>query len=117
VPSGISIEESRLGAVWVVRAGGEIDFSSAPALSNALRAAWQEGEGTVVLDLSDATFMDSAGLHALLNAHRRLTRERRRFLIACPQGPIRDLMQVTRVNDQFELYENLEAALAAAPAD
>lgn len=49
---------------------GELDMVSGPELRAALTRVCVEGAGTVVLDLSGLTFMDSTGIHAV-----RLTRE------------------------------------------
>jgi anti-anti-sigma factor len=46
---------------------GELDLSNADNLAEELREDCREA-GDVVLDLSGVTFMDSSGLHALLDA-------------------------------------------------
>ena len=56
----------------MVVAKREIDFLTAPALVAELDRAINEGDGKVVVDLCDVTFMDSSGAHALLEASKRL---------------------------------------------
>jgi anti-anti-sigma factor len=46
---------------------GELDVGTAPLLSDTIRAAVARG-GPITLDLSNMTFIDSAGVHAILNA-------------------------------------------------
>ncbi|MDH6129055.1 STAS domain-containing protein [Kitasatospora sp. GP82] len=58
---------------FVVRAGGEIDLDTAPSLRRALAAAL-ESHWEVVLDLSEVTFMDCAGLSALVRARNQADR-------------------------------------------
>jgi anti-sigma B factor antagonist len=58
--------ESRDGGC-LIRARGEIDMSSVDALRHPLESARKAGAATVV-DLIDVGFMDSSGLHLLLNA-------------------------------------------------
>src|SRR5215218_5027877 len=50
---------------------GELDMSSAPALDRVLGPAVERG-GTVLVDLSELTFMDSTGINAFLKAARSL---------------------------------------------
>jgi anti-sigma B factor antagonist len=50
-----------------IRARGEVDISSVETLRGALAAAREEGANTLV-DLSGVGFMDSSGLHLMLNA-------------------------------------------------
>lgn len=63
----ISFAEPEPG-VHVLGVGGEIDAASAPALARALDAVWAEVPARVVLDLSEVTFLGTAGLAELLRA-------------------------------------------------
>jgi anti-anti-sigma factor len=54
-----------------VRAAGEVDASSAPQIAAAVEAALAGGARQLLLDLSEVTFLGTAGVHALLGAHRR----------------------------------------------
>ncbi|MEU8517688.1 STAS domain-containing protein [Kitasatospora sp. NPDC048722] len=65
---------------FVVRARGEIDFDTAPSLRRALAAAL-ESHREVVLDLSEVTFMDCAGLGALVRARNQADRSGRRLVL------------------------------------
>ncbi|MEV8100738.1 STAS domain-containing protein [Kitasatospora sp. NPDC085879] len=64
----------------VVRARGEIDLHTAPSLRRALSAAL-ESHRAVVLDLSEVTFMDCAGLGVLVRARNQAGRCGARLLL------------------------------------
>ena len=51
---------------WLLHLSGELDLCSAPALRIALEGPTSRG-GTVGLDLADLTYMDSTGIHVILN--------------------------------------------------
>ena len=51
-----------------LKIAGEVDLASAPAFLASLRAATQDGDGAVVLDLAQVTFIDSAGIEQLVRA-------------------------------------------------
>jgi anti-sigma B factor antagonist len=57
----------------VVFVSGDIDLASAPGLAQELRDAEGDADPEIVLDLSGVTFMDSTGLHVLLDAQERAT--------------------------------------------
>jgi anti-sigma B factor antagonist len=111
---GLQLDEHLVGAVCVIAADGEIDHLTAPLLANALRRATLEGEGNVVVDLCDTSFVDSAGISTLLNGLRRLTRQRRRMLIVCPPGPVYSVFEMLGLVGTFNLLDTREQALAAA---
>lgn len=59
------------GGGRVVHVRGEVDLYSAPELKETLVDAARLGAGRLVIDLTEATFMDSSALSALLSARRR----------------------------------------------
>ncbi len=54
----------------VVRLAGELDADDAPGVRSLLAEQVLEGSGSLVLDLSELVFVDSAGLAALVAAHK-----------------------------------------------
>ena len=68
--------------VPVVAAPEEIDITNAEALRAALSTAAADGHGTLVVDMTRTRFCDSAGLHALIGAHRRARTEGRQVRLA-----------------------------------
>jgi anti-anti-sigma factor len=93
------LEDARL-----IRAAGELDMSSEPALRHELEAARDEA-ATALLDLSDVTFMDSTGLHLLLEASRSAGRTDWSFFIVRPSTAVRRLIEVSRTGDLLALVE------------
>jgi anti-anti-sigma factor len=53
----------------------------------------------VVIDLRKAVFIDSAGLHILLNAHRRLARAGRQLRVVCGDGPVKLVIELARLTE------------------
>jgi len=51
-----------------LRLVGEVDMSNAEALEEALALAFQKNGGSVVIDCSELTYMDSSGFRALLRS-------------------------------------------------
>jgi anti-anti-sigma factor len=111
---GLRIDEQLLGGVNLIVAEGEIDHLSAPVLADVLRRVTLEGEGNVVLDLCDTSFIDSAGISTLLNGLRRLTRQRRRMLLVCPPGGVYRVFELLGLVGTFDLVASREQALAVA---
>ena len=51
---------------------GELDLASVEGLARAIRDYEETDIGEIVVDLSDLSFTDSAGLHLLLDARKRI---------------------------------------------
>lgn len=66
--------EEQQGAWAIVRAIGEIDLSNVAAFITDLEAAVRESPEGILIDLTEAVYMDSAGVQAILNAYVQLRR-------------------------------------------
>src|SRR2546423_12556044 len=99
-----SVSQHRLGDITVVVAKREIDFLTAPALVAELDRAINEGDGKVVVDFCDVTFMDSSGAHALLEASKRLRAMGQGFSVICVRGSISRLLEILGLGDRFALH-------------
>jgi anti-anti-sigma factor len=64
----LRIAVERTGTTIRVAASGEVDISTVEHLREQLRLQLATDAEIVVADLSDVTFIDSSGLHALLDA-------------------------------------------------
>jgi anti-anti-sigma factor len=61
-----------LGSVRRIVVRGEVDMASAPELAECVAVAIVESPGDLVFDLTEATFIDSAGLKVIASARRDL---------------------------------------------
>ncbi|NYI04481.1 STAS domain-containing protein [Allostreptomyces psammosilenae] len=77
---------------------GEIDYDARPALA-AARARLPDPVGVVLLDMTEVSFMDSTGLHFLIDLRRRVAAGGGRLTLAGIQDqPIR-LLRLTGLID------------------
>ena len=83
----------------VVVVTGELDVLTAPRLTMSLDDLIRRGQGNIVIDLSEAGFIDSLGLHTLLNLQRRLSHRSRSLAVVCGDGPIRRAIELARLED------------------
>ena len=91
---------------------GDLDAYTAPGLRAELHEA-TGGDGPVVVDLSDITFIDSAGLGVLVGAHRRMLEAGGRLRIVRPPTLVGRAFALTGLDEVFDLYDDRGAALAA----
>jgi anti-sigma B factor antagonist len=92
---------------FVIALRGEWDLYNRPELERALRAAEVSGEQVVVIDLSQATFIDSSVLGALVEARKRLD-EGSRIAVIAADRQIRKVFEITGLDSVFTLHETLE---------
>jgi anti-sigma B factor antagonist len=97
----------------VVRLEGEIDLSSSHVLSETIDSMLSSDLREVVIDATSVTFMDSTGLHALIQAKKSIhERGIRIFLVPSPQ--MRRTLELVFPEPLFAArFETVEQALAA----
>jgi anti-sigma B factor antagonist len=91
----------------VLRVDGELDLLTAGRLGTEINRDVRAGRGDLVVDLRHTEFVDSAGLHILLNAHRRLTRQGRRLGVLCQPGPVRRVFELTKLVETLGVVSSL----------
>jgi len=98
----------------VVSLRGEHDISTAPDLRGALERAHAAG-GAVVVDLTDAEFVDSTVLQALLQGRDPADQgaERRLVLVVPEYGVARRLLSLTNLDQLIPTYPTRAQALAS----
>jgi anti-sigma B factor antagonist len=110
LPPGLEfvISSRRLAdGTFVVAAGGEVDLYRAPELERALAGPLAEGATQLVVDLSEATFVDSTALHVLLRAARQLDREAGELIVVVPDPNVRKVFEITGVGRFFSVVSSL----------
>ena len=102
--------------VPVVAAPEEIDITNAAALRAALLEAAAHGTRTLVVNMSQTQFCDSAGLHVLVRAHHRAQAEGREVRLVIRGAPVRRIFAVTGIDRLIPSFPSLEQALPQPPA-
>ncbi|MGH2909221.1 MAG: STAS domain-containing protein [Solirubrobacteraceae bacterium] len=91
------------GASWI-RAEGELDLAARGQFDRTLAAA-QSDTHLVVVDLRGVAFMDSAGLHSILDGHVRARRQDARLLLVPGSGQTRRLLALTGADRRLEILD------------
>jgi anti-sigma B factor antagonist len=109
----LSLETRNRGDVFVVHCQGRIVYrDEAAALSHVVDEVLQHG-GKVVIDLSDVTSIDSAGIGELVFLHTRAHSQNAELKVAGPSPIVRELLDLTNVDSVLEIHPNLNEAMAA----
>lgn len=96
----------------LLMAVGEIDAGTASQVSDAVSGALSLEHPRVLLDFSQVTFIDSAGLAALITAHRQAEAAQAMFALVHPTPATRRLIRVLGLDQLLLVYDTSEQALA-----
>jgi len=92
---------------------GEIDLHVSPSITASLNRMIEKKPKRLVVDLSDVTYIDSAGLAALIQAMQKVEGYGGKFLLAGLQETVRSIFEISRLDQVFQIFPNTDAALGA----
>src|SRR6201981_3065555 len=92
---------------------GEIDLHVSPSVTASLNAMIEKKPRRLVVDLSEVTYIDSAGLAALIEAMQKVEGYGGKFLLAGLQETVRSIFEISRLDQVFQIFPDADAALAA----
>ena len=111
----LTIAEHRVGRRAVLSVAGEVDMSTAEDLRTAIETAGARA-CEVWVDLSETSFMDSSGLHAMARARASLADANLRLALICTDGPVLRVLKLSGFDRIFEIHPSRSDANHAASA-
>ncbi len=96
----------------IVTIEGKMNGASAEESRDQLRAVILDGGARLVLDLSGVTYVDSTALSVLVSTLKLARKEGGDLVLLGPTPPVRSLLEVTRLDRIFHIFEDEESATA-----
>ena len=96
---------------------GEIDMSNATTVRQEIAESVTPDDDAVVIDLSELSFIDSAGLHSLIELGTVLDERRQKLLLCLPPGStIRRAIEIIGLPHAVSVYSERSEAMEAVRA-
>ena len=92
---------------------GEIDLHVSPVVTASLNAMIEKKPERLVIDLSDVSYIDSAGLAALIQAMQKVEAYGGKFFLAGLQETVRSIFEISRLDQVFQVFPDVDTALAS----
>jgi len=96
---------------------GEVDMSNATSVRQQIAESVTPDDDAVIIDMSELSFIDSAGLHAMIELGTVLD-ERRQQLLLClpPDSTIRRAIEIIGLPHAVSVYSDRSEAMEAVRA-
>lgn len=98
----------------IVSLRGSASMELCDKLNETLLGACQKKPGTLVLDLTDLTFICSLGLGGLIAAYLRVKRYGGQMALVSPNAEIREMLDLTKLGTILMVFPTTQEALANA---
>lgn len=107
----VTIDRTVVRDKVVLRVAGRMDAESTQMFEAQCESCIAEGYSSLVLDLSDLTYVSSMGLGAIVRVAKQLRDGGGDVRICCLTGLVRQLFEITRLNHVFPAHDSVESAL------
>ncbi len=107
----MTIAQSQLATnLWLVQAQGRIDQTLSPQLEQVLNELLANDQTRIIIDLSQATYINSGGLRCLVSGRRKAIQQGGDIVICSLTARLREVFEMTGFNQVFRVYETCEEA-------
>lgn len=96
-----------------IRIVGDVTAKSEPDLMAAHEQATELGARLVILDFAGMEYMNSGGIGMLVTLLVRGQRRQQKLAAVGLNGHYRQIFQLTRLDEAFHLFDDVDAALAS----
>ena len=108
------IEFDHRDSIGIARLSGDVDITGAGAVREQLLGAIRNDDLGLVVDLTDARYIDSVGVSLLFELAERLTGRQLRFAVVVPdEGLVDRVLKIVDLASVAEVHRELRDALAA----
>ena len=102
------------GDVPVVSLGGEVDLIQAQMLRDQLLGAVRNQDLGLVIDLADATYIDSVGVSLLFELAERLAERQLQLAVVLPEdGLVERVLSIVDLKSVAQVHREVDAAVSA----
>ena len=101
---------------WVLTFSGTLIFQSRQAYKTAVNQAETPAPHQIIFDLTDLSYIHSAGLGLLTLTHRKLTGAGIKISLASLQESVKQILLLTNMERMFPFHESVAVALQQSQA-
>ena len=108
----MQIAERESGRVTILDLAGKVTLGDGDTLlKDKLHSLLHQGKKDVLLNLGQVSYVDSAGLGAIVSAYTTMTREGGNLKLSNVTKKLQDLLSITKLLTVFETFDNEDEAV------
>ena len=114
----MNLSEREIGDVTIIDVSGKVTLGEGgdAMLTDKLRSIVQQGKKKLLLNLAEVTYVDSAGLGAIVHAYATVTNQGGKLKLLNVTKRIKDLLSITKLLMVFDTFDNEAEAVTSFSA-
>ena len=94
--------------LYIVTVSGEVDLATSPDLDAAVIAGLESGTNSVIIDLTDVSFMDSSGLGVIVRALKRCREAEIELDLVITNDRVLKVFGITGLDQVIPIHDSIE---------
>jgi anti-sigma B factor antagonist len=107
----VTIDRTQIGDKVVLHVVGRMDAENAAQFEGQCDSCISEGTTKLVVDLGDLSYVSSMGLRSFVAIAQKLKNKGGELRICRLTGLVKQVFEITRLNQLFPMYESVESAV------
>lgn len=110
----LKVNVRQVGQVAVIDLNGKITLGEGSGtLRDTVAEVSGKGNKSILLNMADVTYIDSAGLGEMVGSYTSVTNKGGQLKMVNLQNKVKDLMQITKLHTVFHVFEAEDEAIAS----
>lgn len=107
----MSIKQEQVSGIQRLIVSGRIDQEQTPLLEEHLNNLLNAGHHTLIVDLADATYINSGGLRCLVSAWRKARQQGGNLILCSLNDRLQEIFSMVGFDKFFSIYPNFKTAV------
>ncbi|MBT5954240.1 STAS domain-containing protein [bacterium] len=108
VEIGDEIDENSKGLTGTV----ELDIENQSQFVNIINSIFDDGTVKVMVDMVNVSYIDSSGLWALFEGHKKAAQKNGKLVLLRPTKDVKRVLDITKMSSKMKIFEAEAEALA-----
>ncbi|MCB1144895.1 MAG: STAS domain-containing protein [Leptospiraceae bacterium] len=103
----------RIGKHVLVKLSGRLDITQSDEVESTLSKDIQTGDGDMIINLSQISYISSSGIRIFVGMVRELGRQGRKLKLCSITPPVKKVFDVVELLDLFDVYTTEDEAISS----
>ncbi|NBV42896.1 anti-sigma factor antagonist [bacterium] len=91
----------------------ELDIENQAHFVDVVNTVFEEGYNHVVVDMENVSYIDSSGLWALFEGHKKAAQKSGRLVLLNPTKDVRRVLDITKMSSKIQIFTNEAEAISS----
>jgi anti-sigma B factor antagonist len=111
----MSINQRVLGDATVIRVDEVLTYRNRKEFSSAVAQFKESASRHLIINLHEATYVDSAAIGLLALTSQQVAADRRQVSLVAPQGTVKQVLELSHIDRMIPMFPTEEAAAGQRP--